>query len=32
MADAEKKGMELLAQADKKAKSPAGFFGSLFGG
>lgn len=32
MADAEKKGMELLAQADKKAKSPAGFFGSFFGG
>lgn len=32
MADAEKKGMELLAQAEKKAKAQGGLLGSIFGG
>ena len=32
MADNEQKALELIAQADKKAKGTSGFFSNLFGG
>ena len=31
MADNEQRGLELMAQAEKKLKSGSGFLGSLFG-
>jgi len=32
MVDNEQKALELIAQADKKAKGTSGFFSNLFGG